>query len=478
MSDRNHLPTIIQPSQMPAGYAALPQQYASPGISLAQLWTILWAYRRFSLGVIVGALVIAIAVAQLLPKSYTATATLMVDYEVNDPLGGREFPVGLMGSYMSTQIQLIKSPAVLTPVIDKMALTRDKHYSGGFSGDATMLQEWVRDQFIKRLTVEQGEWGSQLIYITYSAPSALQAAEAANTVADVYAEQQFLRLTGPASERQARYSAQLEELKAKVDQAQQKLIDYRQKAGLVETDGKADIDMTRLGSLESQLLSAQEARRSAESRMVGEASTRDSVLGANSIQTLKGELAAQRTQLAQLSTTLGTRHPEVLQLQSQMEATQRSLESEMATYSGNSQTQIGAARALENQLVAAVAAEHARALSLRKTLDEASTFERDLQAAQTLYSKALNGFESTGTGGGYNNVHFVSRASPPVKASKPKPMMYIALAIILGGLVGVAGPLAYELFNRRIRCRDDLDRDFGIPVLAEFGSTPMHGALA
>jgi succinoglycan biosynthesis transport protein ExoP len=455
----------------------LPQQYASPGISLAQLWTILYAYRRFSLTVIVSALVIAIAIGQLLPKSYDATATLMVDYEVNDPLGGREFPVGLMGSYMSTQIQLIKSPAVLTPVIDKMQLTQDKDYAGGFSGDAGMLVEWVRDQFSKRLTVEQGEWGSQLIYITYSAPSAQQAAQAANTVADVYAEQQFLRLTGPASERQARYSAQLDDLKKKVDEAQQKLIDYRQKAGLVEGDGKADIDMARLGSLETQLLAAQEARRAAEARMVGDASTRDSVLGANSIQTLKGQLAEQRSQLAQLTTTLGAKHPEVLQLQSQMEATQRSLNSEMATYSGNSETQIGAARSLENQLRAAVDTERAKALNTRKTLDEASSYERDLQSAQTLYAKALNGFEGNSSGG-YNNVHFVSRASPPVKASKPKPMMYLAMALVLGGLIGVVGPLAYELFNRRIRCRDDLDRDFGIPVLAEFGSSPIHGVLA
>jgi polysaccharide biosynthesis transport protein len=29
--------------------------------------------------------------------------------------------------------------------------------------------------------------------------------------------------------------------------------------------------------------------------------------------------------------------------------------------------------------------------------------------------------------------------------------------------------LAYEiLVNRRLRCRDDVERDFGIPVLAEF----------
>jgi hypothetical protein len=43
-------------------------------------------------------------------------------------------------------------------------------------------------------------------------------------------------------------------------------------------------------------------------------------------------------------------------------------------------------------------------------------------------------------------------------------------------IAGVAGPLIYELlFNRRLRCRDDIERMFGIPVLAQFDpirSTP------
>ncbi len=39
----------------------------------------------------------------------------------------------------------------------------------------------------------------------------------------------------------------------------------------------------------------------------------------------------------------------------------------------------------------------------------------------------------------------------------------------MGVLVGVLAPLIYELLvNRRIRCRDDFERDFSLPVLMEF----------
>jgi polysaccharide biosynthesis transport protein len=34
-------------------------------------------------------------------------------------------------------------------------------------------------------------------------------------------------------------------------------------------------------------------------------------------------------------------------------------------------------------------------------------------------------------------------------------------------LSGLLAPLAHEMwFNRRVRCRDDLELDFGMPVLA------------
>jgi hypothetical protein len=41
-------------------------------------------------------------------------------------------------------------------------------------------------------------------------------------------------------------------------------------------------------------------------------------------------------------------------------------------------------------------------------------------------------------------------------------------------VLGLGIPLGYELFNRRVRCRDDLERHHGIPVLAEFGALPMR----
>jgi capsular polysaccharide biosynthesis protein len=47
------------------------------------------------------------------------------------------------------------------------------------------------------------------------------------------------------------------------------------------------------------------------------------------------------------------------------------------------------------------------------------------------------------------------------------------MTLVAGLGLGVCLPLGYELwFDRRLRCRDDMEREFGIPVLAQFERVP------
>jgi hypothetical protein len=53
------------------------------------------------------------------------------------------------------------------------------------------------------------------------------------------------------------------------------------------------------------------------------------------------------------------------------------------------------------------------------------------------------------------------------------------MAILAGVVVGFGAPVGYELFvDRRVRCRDDLERTFRVPVLIELthGAAPARAA--
>lgn len=60
----------------------------------------------------------------------------------------------------------------------------------------------------------------------------------------------------------------------------------------------------------------------------------------------------------------------------------------------------------------------------------------------------------------------LSAAVAPTEATGPRPLRNLALAIVIGGLCGVAVTLVRERLDRRIRGADDLAAALGAPVLA------------
>ena len=458
----------------------IPQQYAHPGLSLAQIFAIVRAYQKKSLLIAAVLLAVAGVIIKLLPKTYVATTTLMMNYEVNDPMGGKEFPIGLLGSYISTQMEIMQSAEVLLPVVDDLKLTQDREFSSGFNGRPDKLRDWVKDNLVKNLTIEQGKYGSQLMYISAASQDATKAAQIANTLADIYMAQQLTRVNDPATDRAQRYSAQLAELKSKVSAAQDKVTAFRQHAGITDLQaGNADTEEALLTSLEQRYQEAQNQRRNAEVKQSGNQAVSNEVIASNLVQGLKTQLALQQAQLAQARTTLGPNHPKVIELQSQIVATQKSIDTEIGTYTRGSASELTGAQQLEQKLAAAVAEQHSKVLAVRRFQDEGAKLLLELETAQTVYKRALEGYDQimAAAGGKYSNVSVVSRAQVPLEAERPKKLKLLLAAALGALLCGLLGPMAYELvLNRRVRCRDDVERDLGVPVLAEFDAVAALAA--
>ncbi|MGB5082049.1 MAG: Wzz/FepE/Etk N-terminal domain-containing protein [Burkholderiales bacterium] len=458
----------------------IPLNFVYPGLSLAQIISIVWAHRRLTVLIALMVLSLTALVLAFWPRTYTATVTLMVNYEVNDPVNGKQLPVGQVGSYIATQVELMQTPEVLLAVVDRLKLTQNEDYARGYSGDSGTLREWVAREVSRNLTINQGQMGSQLIHVAYSAIHPTEAAQVANAVADVYKEQDHLRSTGPPSERAERYAEQLSELKSKVDQAQKEVTAFHQRNALVDAGNRTNVDMVLLANLEGRLVEAQNARRTAEARASQDQSVNDQILASTLVQSLKTQLATQEARLAQLTTAYTGKHPDVLELQSQIRAVRRSLASALTSYSSNASSGLNVAQRLEASLQKAVAEQRAKVLAKSQLHDDAAKYFLELASAQAAYKGALEGYDqvifASATRYRNTNISFVSRATPPVKASKPKVLTWLMLGAIAAAVLGLGIPLGYELLNRRVRCRDDLERHHGIPVLVEFGRLRMRTA--
>jgi succinoglycan biosynthesis transport protein ExoP len=456
-----NLPVLATDSPPPV--PMVPAQYAQSTLSRAQVLAILRAHRRHTIIIALALLAATVVIVKLLPKSYTAQATVLVNFESND--GTRQAPPDLFTSYLLTQVELLQNREVLLSVIDRLGLTQDPEFTTGFKNDGVnTLRDWVEKQLRANVVAEQGK-GIQLLYVSATSKDRNKAAQIANAIVEVYQARESNHGNDPSSGRAHEYSAQLAELQGKVTVAEQQMADFRQRTGITDIVAQNDVETQALASLEQQLLAAQNIRRTAESKTAEDQGSSDPVMASQLIQNLKNQLSTLQAELAQSSATLGPKHPKVLELQSQITATRRSLDHEIQNFSQNSSGSVTSASELEGKLRRAVDEQRTKLVKIRQLQDEGQKLQLELESAQTVYKRALDSYDQVM----FASSSFVSRAAVPLQASKPNKILLLALGALLSVLVGLAGPLWYELmFNRRLHCRDDIERELALPVLAEF----------
>jgi len=440
------------------------------GLSIAQMTAIIIAHRKISLIIASVILVLGTIVIKFLPKTYQSTATVIVDYEVNDPLSGQSFPIMLMDNYIATQIQIMQSAQVISPVVKELGLTKEKDLIAGYPGQGR-IEDWVSAALKKKLSITHSS-GTQLIYVTAESRDGTAAANLANTVANTYISQQIQRLNDPAMVQAKRYTEQLADLKEKVSVAQEKLAQFRQSTGLTEVQaGVNDVETYLLNNVEGRLAEAKNVLRIAEVNKANEADVNKAAAASNLVQILRGQLATQESNMAEYQTTYGPKHPKVVELSSQIEATKQSIANEIKNITKTTSSDITAARELVAKLEAERNSQRAKVMSTKEKQDEGAKLALEYDSARAVYKQALDGYDKimASAGGRYSNVSLMNAGEIPIKSTKPNKQKLVMMVFVVSLMFGVGGPFAYELFlMRRIRCRDDLERDLGLPVLAEF----------
>ena len=205
-----------------------------------------------------------------------------------------------------------------------------------------------------------------------------------------------------------------------------------------------NVEADLLASLEQRYQEAQNRRRAAEVAAGSDQASSTAVLGSELIQKLKAQLDEQNTQLAQLRATMGSAHPKVIELENQIAATRHSLVNETASYTNYASSELTAARELEKKLAAAVEVQRQKVLGVRKLQDEGTKYMLELESAQSVYKRALDGYDQImfASDEHATNINFISRAVPALKATKPNKVKLMLLGVIAGLLIGVAAPLS------------------------------------
>jgi len=444
-------------------------------MNFSQLLAILVARKWIALWVFALTVLIATLVSLLLPKTYYASATVVINTKGTDPVTGVSLPATLMPGYIATQLDIIKSRNVALKVVNQLKIAENPLAKERFinaTGGEGDINQWYAEQFLQSLDVKPSR-ESSVIEIGYSGTDPEFSAVMANAFATAYIDTNLELKTSPAKQAVVFFDSQIKHLREDVEKARAKLSAYQKDHGITTSEGRLDVEMARLEELSSQLVTAQAQTYDSASRQaqlkIGQSAESPEILGNSLIQSLKSQLVQAEAKLGELSQRLGANHPQYQAAVDDIKNLKSSIQIETAKATGAVSQTAKVSQMREHEIFEALENQKQRVLKLKSEQDEMAVLVREVENAQRIYDNALMRFGQTTMESqfGHTDVSILNPANPPVKHASPKIGINILLSIFLGGLLGVGFALASEMMDRRVRSAEDLTGLIPHPVLAD-----------
>ena len=441
-------------------------------MSLTQLLRILLARYLTLVITLAIAITIAILVNIFMPKQYTATASVYVDVRSPDAILGEVLPVG---GYMTTQLDILFNQNVAVRAVKAMKLEQNETVrqqymasTGGQGPIETWLGALLRDDLEVRPSRD-----SSVIDISYTAVDPRFATMVANAFANAFIDANLELRTEPARQYNSWFDVQIKELRETMEQKQKRLSEFQRKSGIIASDERIDVENARLADLSSQLVSAQAQSADTSSRQSqtkrASAESLNEVLAHPLVQGLKADVARQEAEVERLSAQYGPNYPALEREREKLSAMRTKVNNEVAKVVGGIRSASEVSNQREAEIRKELEAQRAKVMALKIKRDELALLQRESESAQRAYDAVATRLTQTNLESQANqtNVHLLNPAMEPNAHSQPRSLLNIAIAIVLGGMLGTGLALLRENMDRRIRSREDLDRLLaGVPLLA------------
>lgn len=345
--------------------AAMPRPAAaladSGDLDLRAIWQSLLRKRHWVIGPTLLALVISLALVNMITPRYKSEARILIDGRENvflRPNGERiEERTALDPEAVTSQVQLLLSRDLAREVIKTNKLGERPEFDPvlhGISPLKTLLalfgvgrdpfrltpEERVLDAYFERLTAYAVD-KSRVVVIEFQSRDPDLAARVANSIADGY-----LAMQQGARQNQARsagvwLSGEIDSLRKKVAEAEGRVEEFRSKSSLFIGTNNTSLSNQQLGELNTQLGSAKALKSDAEtkSRLIremlntGKPIEASEVLNSELTRRLSEQRVTLRAQLAEQSSTLLDGHPRIKELKAQLGDLDRQLREEASKIS-------------------------------------------------------------------------------------------------------------------------------------------------
>ena len=431
---------------------------------------------------------------------YRGTAILQINKENPQIVDFKEiFAVNTMDmDYYQTQYKILESRTLARRVIQSLKLSEHPEFQpkpetpfqkwksklwasfSGFFGSPDQgasedgRETFLINDFLTRLKIEPIR-NSRLVKIHFDSNSPSLSTQISNSLAAAYIQQNLEARFISTEQAKEWLTKQLEDLKAKVERADENLQEFGSKHDIISLDEKENVTMQRLTELNETLTKA-EAERMAKEALYKQTGDRNfdsfpSILENKLIQDLKQTYIQLEAQYMRLSETFKPEYPEMVRLKNQMEALQKRLNSEIdkmilgikGDYESNLRREALLRQAFQQQ--------KAKALQMKEKAIQYNILKREADTNRELYKGLLLRMKEAGVSAGItaSNIQIVNPAELPTKPYKPNKRLNLLLAAVVGLFLGVGLAFFFEYLDNTIKTPEDLEQWIRLP---SFGMVP------
>jgi uncharacterized protein involved in exopolysaccharide biosynthesis len=457
---------------MPAPYApgrfAAPP-YAPPSFQLADLIRMIDARRTLILRVMLGTILVALAVALVLPTTYSSSAVVMLDPRKNNvtDLSAVLSQMTADPASVQNQIQIITSRDLAASVVDQLNLGDDPEYNPALNppsllsllnpknlvNDETAPAKTNRDRIIdtfQKNVIAEAQGLSTAITITAKSRDAAKAARIANVLADAYVKSQITTKLNATAATTDWLNNRLQELSQQLQAQEEAVQDYKARHNLNDSaPGNSIVDQQMVG-ISAQIVQARSdlAEKQAIADRINSSNPAEAAQIASSpvIVQLRGQQAQLLGEESALNSKYGPLHPKMQALQQQKRDLDFKITQEVNRMAASANSDVIVARAHLNSLQGSLGGTEGTARTQNMARVQLQSLESNVASTRAIYEafvqrlRAAQNMDDVQT----PESRVISTAPVPLKPSAPKRMLIVAASVPLGALLGLLAALLAE----------------------------------
>jgi succinoglycan biosynthesis transport protein ExoP len=515
--------------ETPGRYASELASFSDEEESLKSILSVIRKRKYWIIAFPLGGAAFAILACVLLTRQYQGTATIQVgkdetvEVSLRSDSGSPALSESDVKTDIATHMSVLQDDNTALAVIDDLNLDRYRPFAfrptllGWLSGSnvrikaeqnlpltqATARRERLLELFEKNLKVKNTP-DTRLIAVSFLNPDPQLAATIANAVVREYVKfESRTQATGEASQW---LIGQLDDLKTKMDYAQQQLADYERETGLnnllLKSMGQAGAAgaithipvLDKLDTLNQELTSA-EANRVTKEAIFHLTRTQDSNVvaglassalpgiatsaavtqgnGLDLLQTLRQQQAALKLALSEAATKYGAKNPRIVELQNQLSDIDEQISDELQQINLRARNDYMLARRSEDGLRRAFNQQQTAAGKLNESAVKLQILAQQAASSRQLYEALYGQLQEANVQAGLRatNIRITDPARPPATPQRPNPPVYVAIGLAAGLLVGVSSAFIREHMDETVKTPLQVDPLTLLPVLASIPRT-------